>query len=262
MVSTGVNGILYIHKCTAFVDGDSASQSHNAEKDRHNCMPHVLEACLIMVQARTSNSLGTLAGMRPCSTIVYFVWAVYIWMKSQVYGCFHKFHTLYPSVTRETCTLAHTLPQPFRITAPYSNILHPYVTYYTYYLHLPLRHRKCILKLQSFPCNAEFIVYDEACHLQRFARNPVQSDMTQQSKEHMRNHQVLFSLNLRLDTRLPIHLPRWSDCTRMVSYRPRQYDTCALSTHLPHVTVGSVNQYFYDLQMRPTHGHAESTDWQ
>lgn len=31
MVSTGVSGILYTHKCTAVVDEDSASLSYNTE---------------------------------------------------------------------------------------------------------------------------------------------------------------------------------------------------------------------------------------
>lgn len=43
-------------------------------------------------------------------------------------------------------------------------------------------YRNCILILHYFIYNVDFIVYDDACHLRRFARNPVRSDGTEHSK--------------------------------------------------------------------------------
>lgn len=60
---------------------------------------------------------------------------------------------------------------------------------------------RCIILYLYYCCNSttEFICYDDACHLRRFARNPIRANLTQQAtqlasvemavdKMHMKGH--------------------------------------------------------------------------
>lgn len=93
---------------------------------------------------------GILAGMRPCGIVLMLHELFTAESKTQVYGCLHNYYSLHPSTAK---TIGLSLPQE------QTKVIHMYVY-----------------------C-AEFICYDDACHLRKYARNPNRIAYTEHTKQ-------------------------------------------------------------------------------
>ena len=97
--------------------------------------------------------IGILAGMRPCGVIVLLSELFTTESKTQVYGCLHNYYSRHPTTANKIGAInVQSCPMIIFVTQ-----------HYTYMI--------------------EFICYDDACHLKRFARNPVRKDLTIQTKQ-------------------------------------------------------------------------------
>jgi hypothetical protein len=94
-------------------------------------------------------NIGVLAGMRPCGVIVLLSELFIAESKTQVYGSLHNYYSNYP-VAAKNIGMAYK--------SAHINILCTYLF-------------------------IEYICYDDACHLRRFARNPIRAHLTLQTKQ-------------------------------------------------------------------------------
>lgn len=85
--------------------------------------------------------------MRPCGIIVLLSELFTAESKTQVYGCLHNYYACHPSAAADI-GMAISYHNHVIITFAYAHML------------------------------TEFICYDDACHLKRFARNPVRASLT------------------------------------------------------------------------------------
>ena len=88
--------------------------------------------------------------MRPCGVIVLLSELFTAESKTQVYGCLHNYYTCHP---RAAADIGMAISYHNRVTFVYVYML------------------------------IEFICYDDACHLKRFARNPVRASLTYQTAQ-------------------------------------------------------------------------------
>ena len=95
-----------------------------------------------------------MAGMRPCGTIVLLSELFISESLPQVYGSLHQFYTSNPAASSR-------ISKNLRVMIAMSKTIHKFIT----------------ILLIGFVC------YDDACHLTKFAKNPVRADLTPQAKQ-------------------------------------------------------------------------------
>lgn len=155
---------VYIKLYRALVEDTHSQTSCNTEKDRHISRNQrtagICHRFLLYHKNYYNYSLGILAGLRPCGIIVLLCELYTAESKTQVYGCLHDYYTRHPTAAKNIGTISniHSFTRSL-ITIDY--------------------HR--IIADQSL-C-AEFICYDDACHLRRFSRNPVRAHLTPQTEQ-------------------------------------------------------------------------------
>ena len=125
---------------------------------------------------------GILAGVRPCGIIVFLSELFISESKTQVYGALHSFYKLVPTVAskigKHSCELECLKHCGFSSCT------------------LALWMLSYFMCLQNCP-HAEYVCYDDGCHLRKFARNPNRADISRESQILAKQHIVVDKMHMR-----------------------------------------------------------------